>query len=789
MKSKIIPLLLAVSALTACSIIVPGTSSSEVSSSTSETTSTESTTEESGSTEASEESIASNPSSDIASSSIVQSEDISIEFNAKTGRDNTTVTDLEEFITITGATIESTSVGGVYQTNGTHIRVASSKKSGSISIVFDNTYYVKGVTLNAKSYGDSEASVTVAFGGETEKISVGTTLTDYSTTSLAGEGTTLKISSSAGQRFYLYGITLLLGEVKPVYPTSITVSPSSASIAVGGTKQISVTYAPANTNVKNLTFSSSDTGVATVNSSGLVKGVSVGEATITVSAQGESRTISATASFTIAEAEAPTTTKIEQTYVDYTDNFIHAIDSCPTTGEVHPLLIPVWFTDSSTYITSTTKKANVRSDIETAYFGSAEETGWHSVKSYYEEESKGQLEIDGVTSDWYECNKSSEDYYSDDDVSKTTALVESAVSWYFSQDDSMDRSYFDSDSDGYIDAVLLIYGAPDYSALNDGNADNLWAYCYWVQDTENKSTKNPGPNTFFWASYDFMYSSSDARSRAGSGYASGDTDNCTVDAHTFIHEMGHVFGLEDYYDYGSKGYSPAGAFSMQDYNLGGHDPYSVMAYGWSDPYIPTDSCEIVLKPFQESHDLILLTPEWNENNSPFDEYLLLELYTPTGLNEFDSTYQYMGRYPMGPNKAGIRLWHVDARLVGFNSSSASIKNITTDCYDSSYRHGVCHAFSNTYDDEKYGSILGTSYSNYNLLQLIRNDTKETYTPTDALSASDLFVDGDSFGMSTYSKQFVKGTTLNSGASLGWEFDVSISGSGEDATATINLIKN
>ena len=33
-----------------------------------------------------------------------------------------------------------------------------------------------------------------------------------------------------------------------------------------------------------------------------------------------------------------------------------------------------------------------------------------------------------------------------------------------------------------------------------------------------------------------------------------------------------------------------------------------MAFGWSDPYIPTETCEITINDFQSSHDLILLTP-------------------------------------------------------------------------------------------------------------------------------------------------------------------------------------
>ncbi|WP_421876726.1 Ig-like domain-containing protein [Marinoscillum sp.] len=63
--------------------------------------------------------------------------------------------------------------------------------------------------------------------------------------------------------------------------TGVSVSPASASIAVSGTQQLSATVAPTNASNQNVTWSSSNSSVATVNSSGLVTGVTAGSATIT----------------------------------------------------------------------------------------------------------------------------------------------------------------------------------------------------------------------------------------------------------------------------------------------------------------------------------------------------------------------------------------------------------------------------------------------------------------------------------------------------------------------------
>lgn len=67
--------------------------------------------------------------------------------------------------------------------------------------------------------------------------------------------------------------------------TGVSVSPTSASIAVGGTQQLTATISPSNATNQNRTWNSSNTGVATVNSSGLVTAVAAGTATITVTTQ------------------------------------------------------------------------------------------------------------------------------------------------------------------------------------------------------------------------------------------------------------------------------------------------------------------------------------------------------------------------------------------------------------------------------------------------------------------------------------------------------------------------
>lgn len=64
--------------------------------------------------------------------------------------------------------------------------------------------------------------------------------------------------------------------------TGVTIAPKTASINVGATQQLTPTVAPSNATNKAVTYTTSDATKATVNASGLVTGVAVGSATITV---------------------------------------------------------------------------------------------------------------------------------------------------------------------------------------------------------------------------------------------------------------------------------------------------------------------------------------------------------------------------------------------------------------------------------------------------------------------------------------------------------------------------
>ena len=528
------------------------------------------------------------------------------------------------------------------------------------------------------------------------------------------------------------------------------------SLHPGQVHTLEPNYYPKSASVLPTTYTSSNPEVATVNDDGLVTAVKKGTTTITArtSRGGYSDTIS----ISVTDTNVLNKTPLKYNYVNKFDNCAYGYANCPAIGDIKFLVIPVWFSDSANYVLES-KKEDVRSDITDAFVGNNSSTGWRSVKTFYEEESYGKVHISATVSSWYKLDMASSEVTSSS-VSRTIAT--GAMDWYKTSNPNVDMTQYDHNRNGVYDAIVLVYAAP-----TDGNG--LWAYCALSPVSRADVEDDPNLGTFMWASFAFMYNSNKLRERAGTNtQGSGNTNYCKIDTHTYIHETGHLFGADDYYDYSSQ-YSPAGAYTMQDYDWGMHDPFTSMAYGWSDPYIPDESVTLEIGSFEQTGDVVILSPSWNNDNSPFDEYIAIEYFTHSGLNEFDAKTGHQG---IRVNKNGCRVWHIDARLAYTTNYSFSSAQLTTNPEIPGYK--VEFAMSNTYykDSNSRIGVLGKNYADFNILQLIRNYDNVDYHPRWAASENDFFLNGDTFKMdgSREKKQFVNTGLLNSKLELGWEVE-------------------
>ena len=324
--------------------------------------------------------------------------------------------------------------------------------------------------------------------------------------------------------------------------------------------------------------------------------------------------------------------------------------SFPTKGDVSVLVIPIEISDYP--FTSSIYGSTYREKLDILFNGDGEtDTGyWESVKSFYKKASGDLLNLEFDIAETYSCG------YSTSELITSGINASATVGWYAvnnfkTNHGSSALQKYDNDNDGFLDGVWFVYSAPDYGTGVYGGAagsDLFWAFCTdIIDDTGNLAS--PELHSFGWASISFMEK---------------DNNVDIVDAHTFIHETGHLLSLPDYYTYdgtgGAKG--PLGGLAMMDLNIGDQDAFSKMALGWANPYVPTEDCIIELRPNEASGDCILLANNWN--GTAFDEYILLDLVTPTGVNHLDSTYQYPNR-PYYYKESGIRALHIDARLAEF----------------------------------------------------------------------------------------------------------------------------
>ena len=315
-------------------------------------------------------------------------------------------------------------------------------------------------------------------------------------------------------------------------------------------------------------------------------------------------------------------------------------EGLPSLGNPKMLVIPI---NLRTKNATTT----ILKDVQTAFCGTSAETGWESVESYYKKSSYGKLDLDcDVMQSWFTPKYSASYYnaYYDEytGANGSTLILREALAYYESK---LDLTEYDYDKDGYIDSVWLIYNcAVDY----ESDDSIYWAFMNWEYD--DRKYDGVKAYNYAFAGTDFMYEELDPHA----------SKPIKVNAHTYIHETGHLMGLDDYYDYDEETGPSGGTYcaDMMDDSIGDHGVISKMLLGWVTPTIVTGSGvgEYTLSSFTKTGEFLLISD--HEITSIYDEYFLVEFYTNEGLNENDRPILNDG-YEVAE---GIRIMHVDARI-------------------------------------------------------------------------------------------------------------------------------
>ena len=176
------------------------------------------------------------------------------------------------------------------------VTIKDSAAPSNASITLGATSSNTGANVTAKvTHNDAQSGIRIAsckWVYNTTSGKIGTAASSYTGGTFSSNGQTINLNASSPGTYYLHvlsvdnagnGLETVSGAVTVrQLATGVSVSPTSATINVGATKQLTATVTPTNTSNKGVTWTSSNTGVATVSSSGLVTAKAVGTATITV---------------------------------------------------------------------------------------------------------------------------------------------------------------------------------------------------------------------------------------------------------------------------------------------------------------------------------------------------------------------------------------------------------------------------------------------------------------------------------------------------------------------------
>lgn len=445
----------------------------------------------------------------------------------------------------------------------------------------------------------------------------------------------------------------------------------------------------------------------------------------------------------------------------------------PALGDVKMLVLPITFAGTTAYGyedylgTWTQTKLN---NVNNYYFGESD-----SLKSYYAAASFGQLNITGMVSDVYQnTTYTIKSILQDGSMNVLWDMMDEALAWVIENRTDINWDEYDVNNDGYIDNIHLV---TNYTSRTW--ADNLWPHMFYTRREKTRDVLEIN-----------VYSMS------GIGYVSNSI--------TAIHEQGHIFGLEDYYDYSEDGTSPIdyiGGLDMQSHNVFDWNSFSKLSTGWLKPYVVTGEKEVTkirIDAASRSGDCIMIPADYSTwNGSAFDEYILIELFGPYGNNE-----KWWPSYSSQLSSAGgVRMYHVDARVYGsdqledFNEELLVVDDLDAQqirCKEdvSKYKY-LTKGANNCSDWRDYEGGI-EQLADHPLLSIVQKGGSFTFAQRDGrhtLSSSDLWKNGSKFTWDKYSKFCRKDAQSQELTDKGEVFPYDISFSDfEDGHITVTITK-
>jgi immune inhibitor A len=297
------------------------------------------------------------------------------------------------------------------------------------------------------------------------------------------------------------------------------------------------------------------------------------------------------------------------------------------TGQFKAIALLVRFTDHPQQVAATY--------FDNLIFG----TTGNTVNDFYQEVSYGSLDIVTVnlpsSVDWLQMPQTYAYYVNADHGFGTwpqnaQKLTEDAVA---AANPYVDFSQYDNDNDGTVDALFVIHTGP--GAEYSGSVNDIWSHawsCFIDPYVDGVWVNGYSMEPEYWTS-------------------SGDM-TCGV----YVHELGHVFGVPDFYDYGydSRGLGRWSVMAGGSWNgSNGNSPaqfdaYSRVYLGFADAINVTSSLTSVSFPAVEDTGVVYRL--WTDGQQG-SQYFLVENRQQTGFDTFLPS-------------EGMLIYHVDESVGG-----------------------------------------------------------------------------------------------------------------------------
>ncbi len=416
-------------------------------------------------------------------------------------------------------------------------------------------------------------------------------------------------------------------------------------------------------------------------------------------------------------------------------------DALPkATGELKTLVVPVCWADQ-THMATTENLDLYRSHIGRVADINGKERDYtdnsdsmFSLTEYFDIVSYGKLDISPVMTDWYYSDKNFAEMQA---ASPKREFASEILDWVKEKYPNINWKEFDKDADGYIDSMIIINAGEieGDTYLKDSYSYGLNISSTYIDEFAG-TQKDPTVNNFTSVGHSILeYSGSSL----------------------LIHEFSHSLGLIDYYDVTASGIDAVGSYDMMSSNAGDWNAYSKYSVGWIKPEIVSglkrgESVEIEIGSLAETGDSIVIPAAGTKfDNSPFNEYIMIDLFTDAGANKYDAaSFDIAG-------VQGVRIYHVNASMETHNPVDKN--GVPQDCVIGTPRY--------------VNSSLDSYQGKYHI-ELIQAGGKNTFTDTDpennTVTAADFFQSGDTFTLDKYSDFFYNGK-MDANIDFGYKIEI------------------